>query len=61
MSASSRCKAQVSDALRKEHEWLREEARLQAMKLAPMHVVDWAELQDSDPMLAACKKVAQNS
>ena len=26
------------------------------MKLAPMHVVDWAESQDSDPMLAACKK-----
>ena len=56
MGASSRCKAQVSDALRKEHEWLREKACLQAMKLAPMHVVDWVELQDSDPMLGTCKK-----
>ena len=56
MGALSRCEAQVSDALRKEHEWLREEACLQAMKLAPMHMVDWVELQDSDPMLAACKK-----
>ena len=56
MGASSRCEAQVSDALRKEHEWLREEAHLQATKLAPMHMVDWAELQDSDPMLATCKK-----
>ena len=56
MGATSRCEAQASDALRKEHEWLREEARLQATKLAPMHVVDWAESQDSDPMLAACKK-----
>ena len=56
MGASSRCEAQASDALRKEHERLGEEARLQAMKLAPMHMVDWAESQDSDPMLAACKK-----
>ena len=56
MGTSSRCKAQASDALRKEHERLREEACLQAMKLAVMHVVDWAESQDSDPMLAACKK-----
>ena len=56
MGTLSRCEAQVSDALRKEHEWLREEACLQAMKLAPMHMVDWVELQDSDPMLAACKK-----
>ena len=55
MGASSRCKAQVSDALRKEHEWLWE-GHLQAMKLAPMHMVDWAESQDSDSMLAACKK-----
>ena len=56
MGASSRCETQASDALRKEHKWLGEEAHLQAAKLAPMHVVDWAELQDSDPMLAACKK-----
>ena len=56
MGTSSRCKAQASDALRKEHEWLGEEACLQAVKLAPMHMVDWAELQDSDPKLAACKK-----
>ena len=56
MGTSSRCEAQASDALRKEHEWLGEEACLQAVKLAPMHVVDWAESQDSDPMLAACKK-----
>ena len=56
MGTWSRCKAQASDALRKEHEWLGEEACLQAMKLAPMHVVDWVESQDSDPMLAACKK-----
>ena len=56
MGALSRCEAQVSDALRKEHERLGEEACLQAAKLAPMHVVDWVESQDSDPMLAACKK-----
>ena len=56
MGASSRWEAQVSDTLRKEHEWLGEEACLQAAKLAPLHVVDWVESQDSDPMLAACKK-----
>ena len=56
MGAASSCEAQASDALRKEHEWVREEACLQAAKLAPMHVVDVAESQDSDPMLAACKK-----
>ena len=56
MGALSRCEAQASDALRKEHKWLREEAYLQAANLAPMHMVDWAESQDSDPMLAACKK-----
>ena len=56
MGTSSTCEAQASDALRKEYEWLREEARLQATKLAPMHVVDWVESQDSDPMLATCKK-----
>ena len=56
MGAPSRCEAQVSDALRKEHKWLGKEACLHARNLAPMHVVDWAELQDSDPMLAVCKK-----
>ena len=56
MDASSRCKAQASDALRKDHEWLGEEVRLQAAKLAPMHMVDWVESQDSDSLLAACKK-----
>ena len=56
MGTSSRCEAQASDALRKEHKWLREDACLQAAKLAPMHMVDWAELQDSDPMLATCTK-----
>ena len=56
MGTLSRCEAQASDALRKEHERLGEEAYLQATKLAPMHMVDWVESQDSDPMLAACKK-----
>ena len=47
MGALSRCEAQVSDALRKEHEWLGEEACLQAVQLAPMHIVDWAESRAS--------------
>ena len=56
MGTLSRCEAQASDALRKEHEWFGEEACLQATKLAPMHVMDWTESQDSDPMLVTCKK-----
>ena len=56
MGALSRCEAQTSDAFRKEYKWFGEEACLQATKLAPMHMVDWVESQDSDPMLATCKK-----
>ena len=31
-----------------EHEHLSQEARVQAVKLAPMHIVDWAESQEAD-------------
>ena len=30
--------------------------RVQAAKLAPMHIVDWAEAQEADATLAACRK-----
>ena len=39
-----------------EHEHLSQEARVQVVKLAPMHIVDWAEAQEADAALAACHK-----
>ena len=46
----------VSDELLEEHKHLSREARVQAEKLAPMHIVDWAEAQEADAALAACHK-----
>ena len=39
-----------------EHECLSQEARVQAAKLAPMHIVDWEEAQEADAALATCHK-----
>ena len=39
-----------------EHEHLSWEARVQAVKLAPMHTVDWGEAQEADTALATCHK-----
>ena len=33
-----------------------QETRVQAAKLAPMHIVDWEEAQEADAALAACCK-----
>ena len=33
-----------------------QEARVQVAKLAPMHIVDWAEAQEADTALATCHK-----
>ena len=49
-------KVGVSKELLGEHERLSQEARVQAGKLAPMHIVDWAEAQEADAVLAACCK-----
>ena len=46
----------ASEELLEEHEHLSWEARVQAAKLAPMHIVDWAEAQEVDAALAACCK-----
>ena len=46
----------VSEKLLEEHEHLSQEARVQAVKLAPMHIVDWEEAQEADAALAACRK-----
>ena len=46
----------VSEELLEEHECLSQEARVQAAKLAPMHIVDSEEAQEVDAALAACHK-----
>ena len=46
----------ASEELLEEHEHLSQEARVQAVKLAPMHIVDWAEAQEVDAALATCCK-----
>ena len=46
----------VSKELLEEHEHLSREARIQVAKLAPMHIVDWAEAQEADATLATCHK-----
>ena len=46
----------ASEELLGEHEHLSWEVRVQAAKLAPMHIVDWAEAQEADATLAACHK-----
>ena len=44
------------EELLEEHECLSQEARVQAAKLAPMHIVDWEEAQEADAALATCRK-----
>ena len=40
----------------RKHEHLSQEARVQVVKLAPMHIVDWAEAQEVDAALGTCCK-----
>ena len=56
VGAADRGEVRASKELLEEHECLSREARVQAAKLAPMHIVDWAEAQEVDAALAACCK-----
>ena len=56
VGAADRGEVRVSEELLEEHERLSQEARVQAAKLAPMHIVDWEEAQEADAALAACHK-----
>ena len=56
IGASTRCEAEASSDLLEDHLCLAEEADMQVAKLTPMHMVDWAESQDADPVLATCRK-----
>ena len=51
-----RGEAKASEELLEEHERLSQEARVQVVKLEPMHIVDLGEAQEADATLAACHK-----
>ena len=48
--------AETNESLLCEHVCLVDEARVQATKFVPMHVVDWLEAQEGDAALATCIK-----
>ena len=52
IGVAGRDEAKVSEELWEEHEHLSQEARVQAVKLEPMHIVDWEEAQEADATLA---------
>ena len=54
--AADQSEAKASEELLEEHEHLSQEARVQVMKLEPMHIIDWGEAQEADTALAACRK-----
>ena len=56
VGAVDRGEAKASEELLDEHEHLSQEARVQVVKLAPMHIVDWEEAQEADTVLATCCK-----
>ena len=39
-----------------EHDRLSEESQASTLRLAPMHVINWAQAQGEDALLAACQK-----
>ena len=56
MGATDRGEAEASEELLCEHVHLGNEAHVQTVKLAPMHVVDWGEAQEVDAVLVACQR-----
>ena len=54
--AANRGEAKANEELLEEHERLSREARVQAAKLEPMHIVDWEQAQEADVALAGCCK-----
>ena len=54
--AADRGEAKANEELLEEHEHLSQEARVQAAKLEPMHIVDWEQAQEADAALAGCCK-----
>ena len=56
IGVTDRGEAKANKELLEEHECLSQEARVQAAKLEPMHIVDWEDAQEADAALAGCHK-----
>ena len=56
MGAADRGEAKANEGLLEEHECLSWEARVQAVKLELMHIVDWEQAQEVDVVLVRCHK-----
>ena len=56
VGVADRGEAKASEELLGECEQLSQEVRVQATKLAPMHIIDWEEAQEADAALAMCCK-----
>ena len=56
IGAADRSKADANEALLCKHVHLADEARVQAARLALMHVVNWEDAQGVGMVLAACRK-----
>ena len=56
MGAVDRGEAEASEELLCEHVHLENEAYVQAAKLAPMPIMDWRETQETDTVLATCRR-----
>ena len=56
IGAADQSEAKANKAMLCEHVHLEDEVRVQATKLAPMHVVNWEDAQEADMVLAACRK-----
>ena len=56
IGVANRGEAKANEELLEEHEHLSQEAKVQVVKLEPMHIVDWEEAQEADAALAGCRK-----
>ena len=56
IGAADHSEANANEALLHKHVCLMDEVRVQATRLAPMHVVNWEDTQGADAVLAACRK-----
>ena len=53
---ATKMEAEASEELLCEHEHLGNEACVQATKMVLMHIMDWGEAQEADPLLATCRR-----
>ena len=56
IGAADHSEADANETLLHKHVCLVDEVRVQAARLAPMHVVNWEDTQGADVVLAACRK-----